>query len=396
MIYAILFVLAIATVHLVSWVGSVLHSVPNGGESRYAVFTFRGDQNESMTQNILMNILFPNIILIFMYMVCSKYQIIVQLEQLFCYVCFYYIYRVILICLILRRRELLAIHYELTSSTLGILIAYFLVKKFLIYSEQIFIPISELVNEFWLVIIILVYKFIVLIFDKIFRQKTIVDEEMLNKYIKNKFKYFYQKYKDVIYISNQDNTVWILLFSIMIFENYNRGKFVRAIERIKVQLGFSTTVGIMQIKSNKSISDEESISLAYDMLKNEIVKGNVEIDDEMQIEYYAMQYNQDEDYAKSISFVYQHLYKYLNSVPQYKHEFYLINNYQGQADKEYEKEDSSIYYSNEKEYVTFDDIVTMSGLDKKQVWKKIKKKKVTVFLEKDEAQKVFKKDFPMV
>lgn len=67
-IYALLFVIAMVTVHLVSWVGNVLHSVPNGGTSGYAVFTFRGDQDRSMSTNILMNILFPNIVLIFMYM----------------------------------------------------------------------------------------------------------------------------------------------------------------------------------------------------------------------------------------------------------------------------------------------------------------------------------------
>ena len=31
-IYALLFVIAMVTVHLVSWVGNVLHSVPNGGQ----------------------------------------------------------------------------------------------------------------------------------------------------------------------------------------------------------------------------------------------------------------------------------------------------------------------------------------------------------------------------
>ena len=53
-IYALLFVIAMVTVYLVSWVGNVLHSVPNGGTSGYAVFTFRGDQDRSMSTNILM------------------------------------------------------------------------------------------------------------------------------------------------------------------------------------------------------------------------------------------------------------------------------------------------------------------------------------------------------
>ena len=124
-IYALLFVIAMVTVHLVSWVGNVLHSVPNGGTSGYAVFTFRGDQDRSMSTNILMNILFPNIVLIFMYMFCYKEKIAVSPDQLFYYVCFYYTYRIILICFILRRKELLSIHYEFINLILGILVAFF-------------------------------------------------------------------------------------------------------------------------------------------------------------------------------------------------------------------------------------------------------------------------------
>lgn len=44
---------AILLEHIVAWTGSILHSVPSFGESRYAVFTFRDDQDKPMTTNIL-------------------------------------------------------------------------------------------------------------------------------------------------------------------------------------------------------------------------------------------------------------------------------------------------------------------------------------------------------
>lgn len=66
MAFVFLFLVAMITVHVVSWVGSVLHSIPNGGDSGYAVFTFRSDQNKPMTTNILMNVLIPNVCLIFL------------------------------------------------------------------------------------------------------------------------------------------------------------------------------------------------------------------------------------------------------------------------------------------------------------------------------------------
>ena len=268
-------IISIITVHLVSWVGSVLHSVPHGGGSDYAVFTFRVDQNKSMTTNILMNVLVPNVCLIIICMVCYKCELACDYNKLICYIFFYYIYRIILICLILKRKELLCVKYELFNLVISVVLAYLLIKYFLIHPDQIFIPLSELVNEFWLAIIVIIYNFFRLIVGKLFTQHNVVNEEMLDKYIKSRFNYLYSKYKDFISITKDDNNLWILIFSIMLFENFNRGGLIRKIERIKVRLGMSATVGIMQIKTDKCISDEESILLAYYKLKNEIIGGKL-------------------------------------------------------------------------------------------------------------------------
>lgn len=388
-----LFLVAIVTVHIVSWIGSIMHSVPNGGNSEYAVFTFRSDQNKPMTTNILMNVIIPNVCLIFLHLLFYTYNEVYDFDSLIYYVIFYYLYRAILILVILRRKELLNIVYEGTNALSGVLIAYFLTKYFLRKPTEIFIPVAELVNEFWLVIIIIVYNFICLLLGKVFTQKNVVSEEMLDKYIIKMFNNFYDKYKNVICISKEDNMIWILLFSIMIFENYNRGTIKRKIEKLKINFGKCATVGIMQIKSNKNISDEESISLAYKKLKDEIVGNDVEIDDEMQIKYYASQYNPDEDYAKSISFIYQHLKEYLILIPRYQKVFYLDERMDAKTFNDNPYEETETYVPTEVVYFTLDDIVEMSGLTKKQVKKKIKKKNMVVLLYEEEVKKVFKKYF---
>ncbi|WP_346906370.1 hypothetical protein [Faecalicatena orotica] len=386
---AILFLLGGFTVHITSWIGSVLHSVPSVGGSQYAVFTFRYDQNKPMTTNMLINILMPNICLVFMYAFCYKNQILKNIDILILYVCFYYFYRVILICWILNRKELFCARYELLNCTIGIGIAVFLVKDFLRNTEQIFIPITELVNEFWLIIILLVYKFAVLVCDKIFKQKTVVSEEMLEQYIIHKFEFFYKKFRNEVYIKREDNGIWILLFSIMLFENYNRGKFVRKIEKLKMLVGRSATVGIMQIKSKCSLTDEESIVLAYNKLKNEIVDGNIRGGDEQEIHRCAFQYNPDEDYSQSVTFIYHYLYKYLKKSPKYNAEFFLEEN----SDSIYELvnsvSDSGDYMQNE--YMTIDDLTMQSGLSKEKMWKKIKKKNMTIYLQAEEARKLLEK-----
>lgn len=113
----------------------------------------------------------------------------------------------------------------------------------------------------------------------------------------------------------------------------------------------------------------------------------------MEIEYYAEQYNPDENYGKSISFIYQHLYKYINNNRQLKHEFYLEHRVQEEKE-EIKQQDPDIWFSNEKKYVTFDDIVISSGLKKKEVWKKIKKEKMLAVFDEHDVKKVFGIDFP--
>lgn len=396
----LLFVGAAITMHLVSWVGSVLHSVPNGAGSSYAVFTFRGDQNKAMSTNIFMNILIPNVCFIFIYMILYNTGAACRYDDLIFYVIFYYVYRILLICFVLKRRELLNIWYELFCGTVGSLIAYFLANYFLVKPQEVFIEVQELVNEFWLLVILIVYRFVVLLLDKVFCQKNVVSQNMLDKYIRNKFRYFYHKYKAVIKVTREEKILWILLFSIMIFENYNRGGIKRKLERIKIFFGRSATVGIMQIRSTENLTDEESIVKAYEKLKNEIMAedlaAGVDWDDEMQIEYYAYQYNPSEDYSKSVSYIYQCLRAYLAEHSEFCKVFHLKESAEAFSEVApvYNEAIATAQNREQYDYWTFDDVVQMSGLTRKEVKKRIKKKNMIVLLLDSEVQEYFKKYMP--
>lgn len=386
-----LLILAAITVHTISWCGSVLHSVTNSGRP-YAVFTFRADQNKGMSTNILMNILIPNIVLIFLSMFCYHMkELTFGRKFLIVYVLAYYVYRAFLICILLNRRELYNVRYELFNTVLGIGVACFLIKYFLCEPEKVFIPASELVNEFWLIVIAVVYKFMTVFLDKVYTQKKVVSESRLDKYISNRFNYFYKKYKDIIQITENDNRIWILLFSIMIFENYNRGRFKRKLERIKVRSGRHTTVGIMQVGSDADLTDEESINRAYFKLKDEIVMGNIVTDDEGEINHYAFQYNPDEDYARSITYIYQRLCGYLKSTQR----FYIAFHLEDHPEKEYPvdlPDESMMSFGEPKSYLTFDDVRRLTGLSKKELKKKLKEKQIVAMYDEDAVRQAFDED----
>ena len=402
------------TVHIVSWVGSVLHGVPNGVGSGYAVFTFRTDQNKPMSTNILMNILFPNVCYIFIYMHCYYSHVNCKLEDVFSFIIFYYLYRMFLICFILNRRELFNKRYEFFSTVAGILVAYVLTELFLSNPESVFIDTKELVNEFWLLVILIMYRFFVLLLDNTFTQKNVVNPKMLDKYIYNRFNFFYKKYEHLTSISKEDRHIWIMLFSIMIFENFNRGSIKRRLEWFKIVLGKSATVGIMQIKSNENLADEESIILAYDKLANEIMADSIgcadDYYDDMTNEYYAYQYNPDEDYSKSVSYIFQRLFDYIKRHPRYSKLFYLNKQTNGEGDecelctRTGENETDLLAASSEsmetqctceqEQYWTLGDVAQISGLSRKQVMKIIKKTGVIMLLQDREVHKYFDKYMP--
>lgn len=53
-----------------------------------------------------------------------------------------------------------------------------------------------------------------------------------------------------------------LFFAIMAIEDGNRPKFIRSIERMMARFGLAKTTGIMQQKSDRPLSDDESVKLA--------------------------------------------------------------------------------------------------------------------------------------
>lgn len=218
-----------------------------------------------------------------------------------------------------------------------------------------------------------------------------MSESRLDKYISNRFNYFYKKYKDIIQITENDNRIWILLFSIMIFENYNRGRFKRKLERIKVRSGRHTTVGIMQVGSDADLTDEESINRAYFKLKDEIVMGNIVTDDEGEINHYAFQYNPDEDYARSITYIYQRLCGYLKSTQR----FYIAFHLEDHPEEEYPvdlPDESMMSFGEPKSYLTFDDVRRLTGLSKKELKKKLKEKQIVAMYEEDVVRQAFDED----
>ncbi|MCD8106446.1 MAG: hypothetical protein LUE20_00565 [Oscillospiraceae bacterium] len=320
--YVILIITAILTQHIISWAGSTLNSVGNV-ERQYAVFTFSDDRNLPMTTNILMNIFMPNVIIVFLFLLAQKCFPDIANMRLIIYTVSYYLYRFILIRVILRRKELYSPKYELCVAFLGVVISFILCKWFLLSENTILLTVDEIRVELWLAVALIVYKFIKQVLDKKVTQNDVLSKKQINQYIIRKFEKFYKKYSDLFQLTAKNRYLNAFTFAVMIMENYNRGSLIRCAENVMVRFGRETTVGIMQWKSKKPMSNEETIT-AFLGWANEKSTGKYDISkgNELAIHSLAWEYNNRTEYADDVLSTYNYLCDYIDEKPKYRKAFH--------------------------------------------------------------------------
>lgn len=152
-----------------------------------------------------------------------------------------------------------------------------------------------------------------------------------------------------------------------------------------------TPLGIMQVGSDADLTDEESINLAYFKLKDEIVRGNIVTDDEGEINHYAFQYNPDEDYARSITYIYQRLCGYLKSTQRFYIAFHLEEHPEEESPVD-PLDEAMMSFGEPKSYLTFDDVRILTGLSKKELKKKLKEKQIVAMYDEDAVRQAFDED----
>ena len=157
--------------------------------------------------------------------------------------------------------------------------------------STLFIKPDELREELWIAILVVVYQFIKLILDNKVRQNNILTDKQIDNYITNNFKNKFEKYSDIVEITTNNHFSIILLYSIMIIEDFNHSCIKRSLEKVKLFFGKQATVGIMQVRSKTNLSDKESIRMAYDIIKREVIDDSSLLHDEQQPYNIAYVYN---------------------------------------------------------------------------------------------------------
>ncbi len=255
-------VLAFILFFIQNWIGSKAYS------KGYIRFSLLDDKDEALSLNYVIKVFGPIIFLILTVAVFQYFKID-NFKTNIINVIYYYI-GIRLTLIFIYERAKIVNWTRIFFYYLSIIIISTIVYNNFIDSVDSLLPdFTQIKNEIWLLIIVFIYQLgngfeEKLPNNEIFETTKAYLPEIKNrkkKYIIQNFKNLNKKFEETINkISNTDNSFRLIIISILIFENFNRPRTIRFLERTWVRLRkVKVTQGIMQIASDKPLTDLESV-----------------------------------------------------------------------------------------------------------------------------------------
>jgi hypothetical protein len=205
--------------------------------------------------NLLVRILTPSVFVILVATVLYQFNLDAYTTNIYLIVVYYFAFRLIFNIAAGRSRLLnwpmQFIHFSITFA-----ITYYIYDKILRVKANILPDFSTISNELWIIIVIFLYE----LFNKI----SFSDERSRKRkrnYLDNRYHLYRNKFQTTISPITNNDQIESLIYSIMLYEAFNRPKAYRIVEAICFWFGISKTLGIMQVKTDKYISDKESVRL---------------------------------------------------------------------------------------------------------------------------------------
>lgn len=215
--------------------------------------------------NFLFKVISPPVFIVLYAVVCQSLKIDSLNSSCFLIAVYYWVVRAIVIIVIGHGRLTNWMTYCLYA-IISIGISYW-IYSILSDVERILPDPKDLLNQLWLLIIVFLYDLINKL--QINRPGTI---RRKNGYIDRQYLKFNKKYGKLVREECNNSYIEAVTFSIMIYENFNRSLFHRWAEYLCFYVTKkSHTMGIMQVKSSKKISDNESIHMAVDIIKKVVI-----------------------------------------------------------------------------------------------------------------------------
>jgi len=270
----------------VNWIGK--HAIDFG----YSSTTLFEDTSDSFALNFFLRALSPAVFIVAISAFMVAFGFATFRIGIYWVVVYYYLIRCAVIVL-LNRGQLVSWRRFLIHTFFGMGFA-FLAYRYLIVPKISLLPnIEDMGNELWLAIMAFLYAVV--------NKVPVADgpgPKRRNNFIRTHLDSGRRKFGDLIDEHVEDEKLRLIVYAILVYEDYARPAGIRALERCMFWKPNRTT-GIMQVKSMGVLSDVESVSKGIALLK-ESWASHIKEDDYERVRATIADYNADNDYIYKV------------------------------------------------------------------------------------------------
>jgi hypothetical protein len=250
-------ILGVGLFFVINWIGKHSYSI---GYMEISIFV---KTEEAPALNFLIRVLTPIVYIIIVstslyYFGLDKFVWNIYLVNI------YYILFRLIFNLVTNRGLLLNWYRQFLYWTAIIVISYFTYEKLIKVKANILPDFTTVANELWIIILIFIFQ---VANNLRFSQEA--TQKRKDNYLKSRYTYFKRFYGQLIKDLTNNEILESIVYAIIIYEDFNRPKIARQVENLKFRLTKKPqTLGVMQVSSDKLISDLESVKLGTEKIVN--------------------------------------------------------------------------------------------------------------------------------
>ena len=243
-------VLGIALFVLINWIGR--HSYSIG----YMEISLLVKEEESPAFNFVFRVLAPVVYLFIVAAVLYSLSLDRYVNHLYLVSLYYILFRLVF-NVATNRSKLLNWGRQFIYWGGILTLSYFAYEKLISARENIFPDLKTFANELWIIILIFLYQTM-----NNLRFSSSKTERRKQRYLSSRLEIFRSRFGNRIDSLTPNKKVQALVYAILVYEDFNRPRIVRFFENVVFRLTKRPmSLGVMQVRTDKLISDEQSVEL---------------------------------------------------------------------------------------------------------------------------------------
>lgn len=261
MIITIHLILAIILFLIQNWIGERAYA------RGYIKFSLLDEKDEAISSNFVIKVFGPTVFLIITVATLQYFHLNQYVSNIINVIYFYLVLRLFVI-IVFERLLIVNWFRIILYYTLILWLASLIYNQFITKIKDLLPDFSQIKNEIWLLIIVFIYQ----IGNRIepvqnsFESNSVYLPELKKrkkKYILRKHDEFLKIYgENIDKVCGNNPQLKQVVLAIILFENFNRPRLIRFVERIYLKLvNKPTSIGIMQITSSETLTDIQSVDL---------------------------------------------------------------------------------------------------------------------------------------